>query len=723
MVLDSDSAGDNLLHSIIKYMKEAAIKVFFKPMPRGIKDVNTLHCTTCHKDIEVFKRIFDNIGQVPATLKGFEILHDMIPDLELLTRYNIDNYIRHVIGDNKIEIDKFIQALYLLQGKDQGISKTTIRDVARNTIQTMEEQAQEETEILAQGLGDKLIAEGDNSYLYQRVTMTGVIFEPFTSFKVKVLKREMTESGTVISIWRLENEDGRVHEIEVGPEERASAMEFMKAVNMVNGFLYRVPPIAGFHNMFVYYIEKDIACPLRARFNAVGKYKDVWLFDEFGISKNGGICPLDNGIYSMDGVNYLPPAESMTKDLYRVKVNMPQPTQLRKEEVIGLLRLLEKNQGSKVAWIILGWIAACFGRDYILEQGIGFPVCYITGNAQSGKTTLAKWLLRAAGFRNPTALGAKSSVFGINVLASVYGNLPLWFDDIRNLGEEGIWNTVILGAYENAGDVKGTVTRTLSANMEYKSGFLITSEFFIKSPAAQSRCISLVVDDTMQDRTVFNDINGAVDRVLPYLGINTIVKMQTGGKDFMAAVWKYREMLSQKGVNSRFSQNYAVVLAGFCVMFEDYIEETDDIFKEIVEYIVSMSESNDLEVASGSYAQELVKDIATIMLDRQYKDIYKQGEDWIIRNNKLYFKTAGLYDLWRRYKGVNNTGDYNTRREFVAQMRRLSYAERNTAGTVMINNKRFAGICLDLDKMKEVKDVEINLIPDLLSSIDVSEFI
>ena len=136
-----------------------------------------------------------------------------------------------------------------------------------------------------------------------------------------------------------------------------------------------------------------------------------------------------------------------------------------------------------------------------------------------------------------------------------------------------------------------------------------------------------------------------------------------------------------------------------------------------------MSESNDLEVASGSYAQELVKDIATIILDRQYKDIYKQGEDWIVRNNKLYFKTAGLYDLWRRYKGVNNTGDYNTRREFVAQMRRLSYAERNTAGTVTINNKKFAGICLNLDKMKEVKDVEINLIPDLLSSIDVSEFI
>lgn len=500
-------------------------------------------------------------------------------------------------------------------------------------------------------------------------------------------------------------------------------MEFTKKVNAVNGFLYRIPPIAGFHNMFIYYIEKDIACPIRARYNAVGKYKDIWLFDEFGISKTGGICDLENGTYNLDGTNYLPPLDSMTRDLYRARVNMPHPVQIPKEEVIQLLEMLNKNQGSRIAWVILGWIGACFARDKILESGIGFPVCYITGNAQSGKTTLAKWVLKAAGFRNPTALGAKSSVFGINVLSSVYGNLPLWFDDIRNLGEEGIWNTVILGAYENAGDVKGTISRSLAANMEYKSGFLITSEFFVKSPAAQSRCISLVVDEAEQDRANFIDINTAVDRVLPYLGINTIVKLQTTSKDFMDDVWKYRDILANKGINSRFSQNYAIVLAGFKTMFADYIEETGGIFREFIKYIEELSGNNDIEVASGSYANELVKDISTIMLDRQYKDLYKCGEDWVIKDDKLYLKTSGLYDLWRRYKGINNVGDYNTRREFVAQLRRLTYAKRNSNGTARIDGKVVTCVILDLQKMQASKDVEIQIIPDLLRSVDVTEFI
>lgn len=500
-------------------------------------------------------------------------------------------------------------------------------------------------------------------------------------------------------------------------------MEFTKKVSSVNGFLYRVPPIAGFHNMFIYYIEKDVTCPIRARYNAVGKYKDIWLFDEFGISKTGSICDLENGTYNLDGTNYLPPADSMTRDLYRARVNMPHPARITGEEVKNVLKMLEDNQGSKISWIILGWIAACFARDKVLDSGIGFPVCYITGNAQSGKTTLAKWMLRTAGFRNPTALGAKSSVFGINRIASIYGNLPLWFDDIRNLGEEGIWNTVILGAYENAGDVKGTISRSLSANMEYKSGFLITSEFFVKSPAAQSRCISLVVDETMQNRFKFNEINDAVNKVLPYLGINTIVKLQTGSKDFIDNIWKYKDMLAKRGVNSRFSQNYAIVLAGFTAMFEDYVEETDEMFVNFVEYIASLSENNDMEVASGSYAQELVKDIATIIQDRQYKDLYRYGEEWIIRENKLYLKTSGLYDLWRRYKGVNNVGDYNTRREFIAQLRRLTYAIRNSNGTTTINNKKVTCVCLDLAKMEESRDIEIQVIPDLLRDMDTSEFV
>ena len=487
--------------------------------------------------------------------------------------------------------------------------------------------------------------------------------------------------------------------------------------------MYRVPPIAGFHTMFMCYIEKDVACTTVTRCNEIGKHGDVWLFNEFGIDKKGNIEYENDGVYVLDEESYMIPQDSIPRDVYRARINMVSPVKLTKEEVVALLGMLERNQGSKIAWIVLGWIAACFVKDKVQEKGWGFPVCYITGNAQSGKTTLAKWMLKSAGYRNVSALGAKSSVFGINFMSSVYSNLPLWFDDIRGLGEDGVWNTVILGAYENAGDLKGSKDRSLTQNMDYKAGLLITSEFFMKSPAAQSRCIQLVADESLQDRTVYSDIDKEIDKILPYLGIETILRVQKNELDLTQLLEKYRQLLIDNGVKSRFAQNFAVVLTGFKLMFTNYLNEDGAIWESIVAYIIKLSKDTDLEVQSSSYAQELVKDIGVILQDKQFKEYIKFGEDWIIRENKLYIKTSGLYDVWRKYKGVNNVGDYNSRREFVAQLRRLTYAVRNTAGTAMINGKVVTVICLDLEKMRESEDIEIKILPALLEDLDTSEFI
>lgn len=79
VVLDSDAAADNLLHAIIGKMEQDARKVFFMPMPHGVKDINTLHCTTCKKNVKVFKEKIQELLPIPATIGGFEILKRTMP--------------------------------------------------------------------------------------------------------------------------------------------------------------------------------------------------------------------------------------------------------------------------------------------------------------------------------------------------------------------------------------------------------------------------------------------------------------------------------------------------------------------------------------------------------------------------------------------------------------------------------------------------------------------
>lgn len=725
VVLDNDEAGRHLLDSMMRFMGSSLVKLTFLPMPNGIKDINTFHCTTCYKDIEKFKNEFKKMLPVPVTLEGFRLLKERLQEgYNIVTEYNISNYIKYIIGDNRIEADKFVKGLYNLEGKEQGITVTTIKDVAKNAMAAMMRESEEAQEELIASMGDKLIDEGDDCYVYKRITMQGIKLEPFTSFTVKVLRRELNDdTGEITAVWKLENNNGRTEEVIIGPAERASGSKFTETISMQDGFMYRIPPVAGFHNLFMYYIESRTRCPLVHKCSEVGKHKDVWLFDEFGIDKDGKVSCVENGSYNLGGENYIPPVAGMPRDMYRARVAMPVPATLNGEAVKALLQTLEVNQGSKIAWVILGWIASCFAKDRIQAMGWGFPVCYITGNAQSGKTTLAKWLMKTAGFRDSTALGAKSTVFGINMMSSMYSNLPLWFDDIRSLGEDGIWNTIILGAYENSGDVKGTKNMKLNMNIEYKSGLLITSEFFVKSPAAQSRCLQLVADETEQNRTLYSAINAEVDRILPYLGVNTIVKLQGEMGKFEEKLQKCKEYLVSKGLNSRFAQNYAVVLVGFATMFGDFIKEDDQMWITFVEYVASLGKENDLDTTSNSYAMELVKDIGAIMQDRYFKEQYKQAEDWEIKNNMLYLKSTTLYDVWRKYKGYNTTTDYNSRREFVAQLRRLPFAMRNKGGIARIGGKVQVAICWDLEKMKECSDIEIQLLPDALAEMDTSEFI
>lgn len=726
VVLDSDMAGDEFLHTILEKLGEESTRVFFKEMPKGIKDVNTYHCTTCLGDIERFKENFRRLPTVPATLTGVKALYDISPGL-VVSRDLIRGYTRRILKGDRIEADKFIKFVYDLAGKEQGVTKATINSMVKETFKSMLEETKEAQELVGTTVDETgdFIQESDGVYVMKKITMQGIILEPFTSFTVKIKGGYETEDGERKAVWEVTNTDDEKIEIVVGAEERTSSMMLQRQLARHERFMYRVPAFSGFHNLFMNYIERQVPHMFMKQVQGVGHYKNIWVFDEVGIDSRGEIIPYDGNIngYMLDSKGYCTPKDSIPSGMYVNKIHMPVPAEISKEEVEDLLRLLEINQGSKIAWVLLGWIGACFIKDIIQEKGWGMPIAYVTGNAQSGKTTLATWLLRTAGYMTASAYGTKSSVVGINLISTVYRNLPIWFDDIRNLGEEGIWNTLILGFYENAATVKGNKDGGLASQKPFESGLLITSEFFIKSPAAASRCIRLEADDTIQDRTLYTEVASKTERLLPYIGINGIIRRQRGALDVKEELDKARTLLVGKGLKERYAQSYAVVLVGFKLLFGHLFDDNSDIYKELKDYIITTTAEVELEDESNNYAMGLLKDFAGMVNDPVYKNQFKSGEQWVVRDNKLIIFTDTLYETWRRYKGINNTGDYNTKREFVAQLRRTKYSERNKTGTVSFNGKHRTAVKIDLDKLKEHTDPEISTIPDAFVSEDVSDFL
>lgn len=450
------------------------------------------------------------------------------------------------------------------------------------------------------------------------------------------------------------------------------------------------------------------------------------MFPTFGIDSHGVAVPLEESVggYVLDGEAFTPPHNDSDAGIaYPVVPELPTSENVDNKSQETLLHLLEENQGSKLAWGLLGWIGATFFKDAVIEMNWGFPVAYITGNSQAGKTTLAMWTLSAYGMGSKTAGGATSSAFGINKVSSLYGNVPLWFDDIRDLGESGVWNKVILGAYENAMDYKGNVHGTMAVPNKYNSTLLITSEFFVKSPAAINRCCRFVADDTIQDRRKYNAICRHVDKVLPGLGLRMAVKSQLYRAEFKEAVQKSKTELVNMGIRERAAQNFSIVYAGFEWFFKELIEKKPEILEEFKVYFLAWLQEEVAVSNASNYAEEILIDLSGILTSPVYSVQFKRNEQWFIRKNMWHIYTNEVYEVWRRYKGFNNGASVIDRNDFIAQLRRLKYAKRNAAGTVKVDGRLRTCISLDIETMMQSDNPGIQALASYLLDDGLDEII
>ena len=724
IVMDNDKPGRELVRTIKNFLGEDNSKnLFFIELPNGIKDVNEFHCTTCHKDIDVFKEEFNKLVAIPTTEEGFR---GVAETTEILTKEYLEPYVRMFLLEDKYARVKFAKFLREVQGKDRGFLLEDIKDIIKDLVKANEETDKvlppdsiiPTKEELEQIMTEPFKEGEEGGYVYARLTKEGVKYERFTNFTIKVLRQVQMADGEVKSEWELTTMDGRVRVILVGAEEKASSSDFLKQLAKAPGYYYGPVNTPSFHQRFVFYIEGNTDAPIAMCPERVGRYENVWLFDEFGIDSKGNVVKLsaETNTYNLDGVDYLPPKNQFLNGEYNNTCYMPVPGELTRDKVLRLLELFKQNQGTIACLAMLGWIGATYFKDKIIERKMGFPVCYITGNAQSGKTTLANWLLQGCGFKDKLSGGARSSISGINAVSQIYGNLPLWFDDIRGLGEDGIWNTIVLGFYENTADYKATKTRSLSVLHKYNASLLITSEFFMSSPAAASRCCRFVVDSFRQDRAIFMEVDKVMSEVLPYLGVECAVNLQKNQFEVYKEVVRYKKMMEEQGVGGRIGMNYAILLAGFKLLTLKYVAETDEIFKELVEYLVNTVKQEEEEILEHNYAENFLIDVVNMLCSPVYDSKLEYGKAWFFRDDKVYIltKESNLYNLWKEYR--KNDGDVKNINEqsFISQLRRIEGSVRNSNGTTTFNNRQVAALGYDLTILEKKKNPTIAGIPERL---------
>jgi hypothetical protein len=164
----------------------------------------------------------------------------------------------------------------------------------------------------------------------------------------------------------------------------------------------------------------------------------LWFFEDVAYSPEGTAIHLDRqGIVWYRGKAYRPSDRDQEREVFRQSPPLMRPQAACSEEqvralFVDLARRLFETLGGYSGHLALGTMLSYGAAPEIYERYVGFPGLWLHGESQSGKSSIARWLLRLWGFSNLAGVAIPNMTSaGLGIALQQYGNLPLWLEEFQ----------------------------------------------------------------------------------------------------------------------------------------------------------------------------------------------------------------------------------------------------------------------------------------------------
>lgn len=346
----------------------------------------------------------------------------------------------------------------------------------------------------------------DIAFLAERV-LQGVPF-PKTDFVVEPLYSVRKADGDVYRRCRLRNVRGENRLLDIGGELHSPVRFRERCVN-AGSFSW------GGDERDLHALREDVNFVLFGQeVREVTHYgwhpgAKMWIAADGAITDAGEtLLPDEEGIIWRDGIGYLvsefdregesfrlgQPRWHLTKGLkitssggFALESGQDDPSAVS-ELADGLMNALFNTTNSGEAWLALGAVVAyAIGPEFYAREQF-FPGLWITGLRQSGKTTIARFLMSVLGFscEAGVALGSTTAP-GVLITAQQYSHLGIWLDDYRPEVPQAV-REVLRQLWDRSSgskkEMSGSVRRVLT-------NAIITSEHTSRDSATRQRFVHL----------------------------------------------------------------------------------------------------------------------------------------------------------------------------------------------------------------------------------------
>jgi len=349
-----------------------------------------------------------------------------------------------------------------------------------------------------------------------------------------------------------------------------------------------------------------------------------------------------------------------------------------------LIDLMQANySGDPAIRLACAWIISSFFAHHLsLIYGKVFPLLFITGQTQAGKTTLCEWLSAMAGLSTRGYSFSVGTEVGLERGSFYYSSLPFWLDEYRNSDRNKGKESFFRSAYDRQMGLKGLKQDFGVRGGAIRACIMVSGQDTPVDLALQQRFITIRLKRKRTGEN-FNKLQSLVPEmsgILPQLCSVFYKKYPS----IIETVKKMRGHLRDQGVDDRTSVTYALVMGPY-----DQIVEEDH--REFFDFVVNHAKTSFAE-------KELERPTTQFLLGLQeLKDtgIFNTCVRVVAGRLAIYFQRAyGGYQQMMRSRGQEVTWKKNTLLEefseqdcFVEKARSVRIAGQNVKCLILDPNE------------------------------------
>ncbi len=316
-----------------------------------------------------------------------------------------------------------------------------------------------------------------------------------------------------------------------------------------------------------------------------------------------------------------------------------------------LIDLIEQNySGNMAIRLACAWLIASF-FSHRLSQIFGrvFPLLFVTGQTQTGKTTLCEWLSAMAGLSTRGYSFSVGTEVGLERGSFYYSSLPFWLDEYRNSYDntQKRKESFFRSAYDRQMGLKGVRNEFGVRGGAIRAGILVSGQDTPGDLALQQRFITIRLkrqrsgENYNQLQALMPGMSGILPRI--------VASFYRNNGEIIEAAKKMRGHLFAQGVDDRTSVTYAIVMGPY-----DQIVRQDH--KEFFDFIVDHARTS---------FEEKEKERPTLLFLlglQELKDkIYNTCVRAVSGCLAIYFQGAyGAYQTMMRQRGQEVSWKKNT---------------------------------------------------------------